>query len=93
MTQIETTITSIIDLVPFLRKKKYYKYLCITAICVLHLIASINLTYDSGTYWVGKSNFKVYFNNQNTLHKYILKNLLTITMEIGVFFSSAFLSA
>ncbi|CAF0889150.1 unnamed protein product [Brachionus calyciflorus] len=52
MTSVETTITSLLDVFPILRKKKLYKYLAITGICIVHFVASINFTLQSGTYWI-----------------------------------------
>lgn len=60
MTSVETTITSLLDVLPILRKKKLYKALAITAICVVHFLASINFTFQSGTYWIG-FNFNFIF--------------------------------
>lgn len=54
MTSVEITITSILDFFPSLRKKSFYKMISITVICMIQFIASINLTLQSGTYWIGK---------------------------------------
>lgn len=53
MTSVETTITSILDVFPSLRKKKIKKYITISVICLVYFIASFNFTLKSGTYWIG----------------------------------------
>jgi uncharacterized membrane protein len=53
MTSVETTITSILDIIPTLKKKKYRKYISITVICLIQLLFGLTYTFNSGTYWIG----------------------------------------
>ena len=53
MASVETTITSVLDIIPYLKKKKIRKYITITLICIINLIFGITFTFQSGTYWIG----------------------------------------
>ena len=63
MTSVETTITSILDIIPTLKKKKYRKYISITVICLVQLLFGLTYTFNSGTYWIGCQIFIFYILN------------------------------
>jgi len=52
MASIETTITSIIDIFPYLKQKKIRKWITITVICLINFLLGILFTLQSGTYWI-----------------------------------------
>ncbi|CAF0707880.1 unnamed protein product [Brachionus calyciflorus] len=52
MASVETTITSVLDVAPFLKRTSLRRYLTITAICVIFFLIGILFTTKSGTYWV-----------------------------------------
>ena len=53
MTNVEVTVTSVLDAIPALRKVKIRKYLTITGICIIYFILGFPFTLNSGTYWIG----------------------------------------
>ena len=53
MANVETTITSILDIFPKLKRKASRKYLTITIICIIYFLLGIIFTFQSGTYWIG----------------------------------------
>ena len=61
MTGVETTITSVLDLIPKLRKSKLKRISTITIICLAHFCFGIIYTLNSGTYWIGKLQFVIKF--------------------------------
>ena len=52
MANVETTITSILDVFPKLKQKTSRKYITVTVICVIYFLFGIIFTFQSGTYWV-----------------------------------------
>ena len=57
MASVETTITSVLDVIPYLKKRKLTRTLTIVAICFIYFILGITFTLQSGTYWIGWLNF------------------------------------
>ena len=53
MASVETTITSVLDIFPILKKKKLTKVLTIVSICLIYFILGITFTLQSGTFWIG----------------------------------------
>lgn len=53
MANVETTITSVLDIFPRLQKKASTKYLTISVICLIYFLCGIIFTFQSGTYWIG----------------------------------------
>ncbi len=53
MASVETTITSVLDVVPYLKKRKLTRMLTIVSICLIYFILGITFTLQSGTYWIG----------------------------------------
>jgi hypothetical protein len=60
MASVETTITSVLDFFPKLRKRRLFRVGTITTICFVFLALGITFTFRSGTYWIG--NLKEYLN-------------------------------
>lgn len=52
MTNVETTVTSILDVVPSLRKVKLRRYLTITTTCIVYFLLGFTFTLTTGTYWI-----------------------------------------
>ena len=52
MASVETTITSILDVFPVLKKKVWTRKMTIVAICVIYFVLGITFTLRSGTYWI-----------------------------------------
>jgi hypothetical protein len=53
MASVETTITSVLDVIPYLKKRKLTRILTIVTICLVYFILGITFTLQSGTYWIG----------------------------------------
>ena len=53
MANVETTITSVIDVFPVLKKTKNRKYLTVSVICLIYFLLGIIFCFQSGTYWIG----------------------------------------
>jgi len=51
MASVETTIVSVLDIFPTLKKKACYKVLTVITICVINFLLGILYTLQSGTYW------------------------------------------
>ena len=54
MASVETTITSVLDVLPWLKQTRLRRFLTISGICIFFLIFGILFCLRSGTYWVGK---------------------------------------
>ena len=61
MASVETTITSILDIFPPLKKTELRKVLTITGICVFFLVVGILFCLQSGTYWIGERASLLHF--------------------------------
>lgn len=64
MANVETTITSILDIFPKLKRRAFRKYTTIAIICIVYFLLGVIFTFQSGTYWIGlysnlKSKFKI----------------------------------
>jgi hypothetical protein len=57
MASVETTITSILDIFPYLKKTTLRKVSAISAICFFFMAWGILFCLQSGTYWVGKLKY------------------------------------
>ena len=54
MAGVETTITSVLDIIPFLKAKNWRKYLTVFVICIIYFLTGLTFTFRSGTFWIGK---------------------------------------
>lgn len=52
MASIETGTTALLDVVPYLRKKKSRKYMTSAAICTVYFLVGLLFCTRSGSYWV-----------------------------------------
>ena len=52
MASVETTVTAIIDIIPFLQKKKKREYWTTLFVCVLYFLIGLIFCTQSGLYWV-----------------------------------------
>jgi hypothetical protein len=59
MASVETTIVSVLDIFPVLKKKASYKALTVITICVINFLLGIVYTLQSGTYWYDFSLNKI----------------------------------
>jgi hypothetical protein len=63
MANVETTITSLLDAFPFLKRKALRRYLTVTTVCVVYFCLGLLFTFQSGTYWIGLK-YQIYFKLQ-----------------------------
>jgi hypothetical protein len=53
MTNVEVTVTTVLDVFPYLRKVNLRRYLTTTLICIVYFLLGFIFTTNSGTYWIG----------------------------------------
>ena len=54
MAGIETTITSVLDVFPILKRDNKIKYSTVTILVIGHFLVGILFCLRSGTYWIGE---------------------------------------
>jgi SNF family Na+-dependent transporter len=52
MASVEITITSFLDLIPWLKKTKLRKVVLVTTICTVYFLLGMPYCTQAGTYWV-----------------------------------------
>ena len=53
MVNVETTITSFLDVFPYFKRKALRRYLTVTSVCSFYFLLGLVFTLQSGSYWIG----------------------------------------
>jgi hypothetical protein len=62
MTNVEVTVTTVLDVFPALRKVYLRRFLTTTSICIIYYLLGFIFTTNSGTYWIGNKTINlIYF--------------------------------
>jgi SNF family Na+-dependent transporter len=69
MASVETTVTAIVDIFPYLQKKKNREYSTTLAVCIIYFLIGLVFCLQSGFYWIHL--FDTYSSGFNTIFKNI----------------------